>query len=100
MCHDIRQTAPLAAMKALLRDLENTKLIYPDGLNIVRLRRDLRAKITELEKAQNTTVQDSETHTTAADYKYASRRPSTPSRRASKAASSSENNSESKSLSL
>lgn len=95
MCHVPQGATPLAAMKALLRDLENTKLIYPDGLNIVRLRRDLRAKITELEKAQNTPVQDSESQATAADYKYASRRPSSPSRSASKAAaSSSENNSD------
>ena len=54
-------------MKALLKDLENTKLIYPGGLNIVRLKRDLRAKITELEKAQNTLVQDTEPRATAAD---------------------------------
>ena len=66
MCH-VPQAAPLAGMKALLRDLENTKLIYPDGLNIIRLKRDLRAKITELEKAQNTPVQDCEPHATAAD---------------------------------
>ena len=66
MCN-IPQAAPLAAMKALLRDLENSKLIYPDDLNIVRLKRDLCAKITELEKAQNTPVQDSEPHAMAAD---------------------------------
>ena len=42
----------LTAMKARLRDLENTKLIYLDDLSIVRLRRELRAKVTELEKRQ------------------------------------------------
>ena len=36
MCN-IPQAAPLAAMKALLRDLENTKLIYPDQASCARV---------------------------------------------------------------
>ena len=35
----------VAALKALLRDLENTKLIFPDDISILKLRRDLRTKI-------------------------------------------------------
>jgi hypothetical protein len=39
----------LVAMKALLRDLENTNLIYPEDLSIYSLRQSLTNKITELE---------------------------------------------------
>jgi hypothetical protein len=39
----------LVAMKALLRDLENTNLIYPEDLSIFSLRKSLTKKITELE---------------------------------------------------
>ena len=37
------------AMKDCLRDLENTKLISPDDLNIIDEKRILRQKIAELE---------------------------------------------------
>jgi len=40
----------LAALKALLRDLNDAKLMYPGDVSIVRLRRELMAKIAELEK--------------------------------------------------
>jgi len=42
----------LAAIKALLRDLQTAKLIYPDDLSILSLKRSLKAKIAELEKRQ------------------------------------------------
>jgi hypothetical protein len=38
------------AMKDCLRDLENTKLISPDDLDIIDQKRILRQKIAELEK--------------------------------------------------
>ena len=38
------------AMKDCLRDLENTKLISPDDLDIIDEKRILRQKIAELEK--------------------------------------------------
>ena len=50
----VAEGGSVAAIKALLRDLENTQLIYPDGLSILSLRRDLKAKIAELEKCQVT----------------------------------------------
>jgi len=37
-------------MKDCLRDLENTKLISPDDLNLIDQKRILRRKIAELEK--------------------------------------------------
>jgi len=40
----------LDAMKDCLRDLENTKLISPDDLNLIDQKRILRRKIAELEK--------------------------------------------------
>jgi len=44
----------VAAMKALLQDLENATLIFPDDISILSLRRELRARIAELEEAQGT----------------------------------------------
>jgi hypothetical protein len=49
----IPQGEPLAAMKALLHDLQNTKLIFPDDISILSLRRELRARIAECEKVQS-----------------------------------------------
>ena len=40
----------VAAMKDCLRDLENTKLISPDDLDIIDEKRILRQKIAELER--------------------------------------------------
>jgi hypothetical protein len=40
----------LDAMKDCLRDLENTKLISPDDLDIIDEKRVLRQKIAELER--------------------------------------------------
>ena len=40
----------VAAMKDCLSDLENTKLISPDDLDIIDEKRILRQKIAELEK--------------------------------------------------
>jgi hypothetical protein len=37
-------------MKACLRDLENVKTLSPDDPQIVRLKKNLRKKIAELEK--------------------------------------------------
>ena len=50
----IPEGEPVSAMKALLHDLENTRLIFPDDISILSLRRDLRARIAEFEKAQRT----------------------------------------------
>ena len=49
----VHQTELLAAMKSNLRDLENIRLLGPDDLEILTLRRYLRARIAELEKRQN-----------------------------------------------
>jgi len=57
----------LTALKALLRDLENSKLIYPDDLSILSLKRDLKKKIAALEEAQNAVVEECEAHAMAAD---------------------------------
>jgi len=46
---DFPEDEPIAAMKALLHDLENTKLIFPDDISILSLRRDLRARIAQFE---------------------------------------------------
>ena len=48
----IGQCEPLAAMKALLRDLENTTLLYPDHADIVTLKRDLSMKIADADKTK------------------------------------------------
>jgi hypothetical protein len=40
----------LAAMKDCLRDLENTRLISPDDIDLVNQKRILRQQIAELEK--------------------------------------------------
>ena len=40
---------PVDGLKACLRELEQIRLIYPDDLTILRLKRHLRAKIAELE---------------------------------------------------
>lgn len=42
----------LDAMKASLRDLQNVKLLGPNDLDILSLRRELRAKIADLEKRE------------------------------------------------
>ena len=52
--HHTLEGESVAALKALLRDLENTRLIFPDDISILNLRRDLRAKIANFEKAQGT----------------------------------------------
>ena len=46
----IPQAEMLAAMKDSRRELENMKLLSPNDLNVLSLRRDLRAKISELER--------------------------------------------------
>ena len=63
----VSQVNRLSALKALLRDLENTKVIYPAGLNILTLKHDLRRKIAELEKMQRTAVEKCDGHEMAAD---------------------------------
>jgi hypothetical protein len=50
------QPEPLAALKAFLHDLKDAKLMYPGDISIVRLRRNLMAKIAELENRQKPTV--------------------------------------------
>jgi hypothetical protein len=54
----VSQVNRLIALKALLRDLESTKVIYPAGLNILALKHDLRKKIAELESMQRTAVEE------------------------------------------
>ena len=46
----VSEAETLTALKDLLRDLENTKLIYPDDISILSLKRDVKAKIASLEK--------------------------------------------------
>jgi hypothetical protein len=53
----VSQVYRLSALKALLRDLESTNVIYPAGLNILTLKHDLRKKIAELENMQRTAVE-------------------------------------------
>ena len=48
----IPEDEPIAAIKALLRDLENTKLIFPDDVSILSLRRELKARIAQFEKVK------------------------------------------------
>jgi len=50
MCREGKEAEPLLAMKALLRDLENAELNYPDDISALSVRRDLTAKIAALEK--------------------------------------------------
>ena len=50
MRREAQEAEPLSAMKALLRDLENAELIYPDDISALSVRRDLTAKIAALEK--------------------------------------------------
>ena len=49
----VHQPDLLADMKNNLRDLENIRLLGPNDLEILTLRRYLRARIAELEKTQN-----------------------------------------------
>jgi len=63
----VSKAAPIKALKALLRDLENTKLIYPDDINVLRLKRELKAKIDSLEKTPQPIVQKREAKAMAAD---------------------------------
>ena len=63
----VLRVKPLGAMKALLRDLENAKVIYPAGLNVLALKHDLREKIAELENRQPTAVEEYEPQEMAAD---------------------------------
>ena len=48
----IPQPDLLEAMKASLRDLDNLKLLSPDDLEILDLRRNLREQIAALERQQ------------------------------------------------
>jgi hypothetical protein len=57
----------ITALKALLRDLENTRLIYPDDIDILSLKRDLKTKIASLEKTQEPIVEGCEAQAMAAD---------------------------------
>jgi len=50
--HHIPKDEPIMAIKALLHDLENTKLIFPDDISILSLRRDLKARIAQFEKVK------------------------------------------------
>ena len=63
----VPQAEMLAAMKDGLRNLENIELLSPNDLEILSERRDLRAKIAELEKHQNPTADGVEVHAMAAN---------------------------------
>ena len=54
----VHEREMLDAMKASLRDLQNVKLLSPSDLDILSLRRELRAKIADLEKRE--TLADAE----------------------------------------
>ena len=54
----VSEAEPLTALKALLCDLENTKLIYRDDISISSLKRDLKARIASLEKTQQPIVKN------------------------------------------
>lgn len=61
----IPQADLLRAMKQSLRDLDNLKLLNPNDLEILRLRRSLREQIDRLERQQSeahvrVTVQESD----------------------------------------
>jgi hypothetical protein len=63
----VSEAQSLTALKALLRDLENTKLIYPDDISILSLKRDLKAKIASLEKPQQPIGEECEAHAMGVD---------------------------------
>lgn len=63
---NVPEAEPLIALKTLLRDLENTKLIYPDDISILSLKRDLTAKIASLKK-QQPIIENCEAHEMAAE---------------------------------
>lgn len=50
---DVPKPELVDAMKGCLRDLESTKLISPDDLDIIDEKRILRRKIAELENADS-----------------------------------------------
>ncbi len=50
----VLQPELLDAMKACLRDLENVKTVSPDDPQLVKLKQNLRKKITELENDEPT----------------------------------------------
>jgi hypothetical protein len=50
--HETPKADLLAALKQSLHDLENVKLLSPDDLDIVELRRDLKEKIAAIEAQQ------------------------------------------------
>lgn len=52
----------LDAMKASLRDLQNVKLLSPNDLDILSLRRELRAKIADLEKREKLSNAEEDFH--------------------------------------
>ena len=63
----LSKTEPITALKALLRNLEHTRLIYPDDINVLRLKRELKTRIDSLEKHKQPRVGKRETQATAAD---------------------------------
>ena len=52
----------LEVMRAALRDLDNLKLLNPSDLYILRVRRNLRAKIDELERQLEVQQDDTSDH--------------------------------------